>query len=190
MSIPRGFIPAKTQNNYTELTAGNIKISENVVKSVNTNGNITLEPNGTGKTRISNQLDLVRADQNGIHLMNQYGMGSGRLYLAGLKIRLTEMSKYNYLEIDNGGGITLASKENSDIILEAHGTGNVNVTSGNLKINGIIRLTSAGGVIVEANSSSNRPASPLTGQIYFDTDIGKMIVYNGSTWVNMDGTSL
>lgn len=44
--------------------------------------------------------------------------------------------------------------------------------------------------LVMAGNTSNRPDSPKQGQTYFDTTLGKMIVYNGSAWVNMDGASL
>lgn len=41
-----------------------------------------------------------------------------------------------------------------------------------------------------SGATSARPASPATGQTFFDTTLGKMIVYNGTAWVNMDGTAL
>lgn len=37
--------------------------------------------------------------------------------------------------------------------------------------------------------TGNRPASPSTGQSYFDTTIGKPVWYNGSGWVDATGTS-
>lgn len=41
-----------------------------------------------------------------------------------------------------------------------------------------------------SGATSARPASPATGQTFFDTTLGKMIVYNGTAWVNMDGSAL
>lgn len=41
-----------------------------------------------------------------------------------------------------------------------------------------------------SGATSARPATPAVGQTFFDTTIGKMIVYNGTAWVNMDGTAL
>ena len=45
--------------------------------------------------------------------------------------------------------------------------------------------------------TSNRPSignngciAIRVGQEYFDTDLGKKIVWNGTSWVNMDGTAL
>lgn len=37
-------------------------------------------------------------------------------------------------------------------------------------------------------STSGRPSSPATGQYGFNLTIGKEEVYNGTSWVNRDGT--
>lgn len=39
-------------------------------------------------------------------------------------------------------------------------------------------------------ATSDRPTTPYKGFTYFDTTGGKMIVWNGTAWVNMDGTAL
>ena len=46
--------------------------------------------------------------------------------------------------------------------------------------------------IVTSGTTANRPSSPATGQLYFDTTISpaRVIIYNGSAWVNIDGTAL
>ena len=41
-----------------------------------------------------------------------------------------------------------------------------------------------------SGSTAERPYLPIAGQLYFDTTLHKQIVYNGSAWVNVDGTSL
>ena len=41
-----------------------------------------------------------------------------------------------------------------------------------------------------SGSTAERPYLPIVGQLYFDTTLHKQIVYNGSAWVNVDGTSL
>ncbi|MEW5821019.1 MAG: hypothetical protein AB1782_12580, partial [Cyanobacteriota bacterium] len=77
----------------------------------------------------------------------------------------------------------------NDIELTPNG-GNVNITVNGLEMAGTVRITSGGGFIVQANTTVNRPGSPSTGQTFFDIDLAKMIVYNGTAWVNMDGTAL
>lgn len=43
---------------------------------------------------------------------------------------------------------------------------------------------------VQNGATGSRPSSPETGQLYFDTTLSKLIVYNGTAWVNVDGTAL
>lgn len=42
-------------------------------------------------------------------------------------------------------------------------------------------------VTAENGGTSDRPSNPLTGQIYFDTDINTMLVYERSQWRTLDG---
>ena len=44
--------------------------------------------------------------------------------------------------------------------------------------------------ILPSGATVDRPSSPVIGQSFFDTDLGKAIIYNGSNWINFDGTSL
>ena len=45
-------------------------------------------------------------------------------------------------------------------------------------------------LITDRGDTTNRPTTANAGDRYFDTTLGKMIVYNGSAWVNVDGTAL
>lgn len=44
--------------------------------------------------------------------------------------------------------------------------------------------------VYRAGTTANRPASPVTGQMYFDTTVGKPIWYNGSAWVDATGSTV
>ena len=46
--------------------------------------------------------------------------------------------------------------------------------------------------VERSGTTANRPSSTdiYTGFQYWDTDLGKMIAWNGSAWVNLDGTAL
>lgn len=48
----------------------------------------------------------------------------------------------------------------------------------------------AAAVAPASGDTASRPASPGLGMQYFDTDEGKVIAFNGTDWVNVDGTSL
>ena len=44
--------------------------------------------------------------------------------------------------------------------------------------------------ILPSGATADRPSAPVAGQAFFDTDLAKAIIYNGSAWVNFDGTVL
>jgi len=45
---------------------------------------------------------------------------------------------------------------------------------------------------IQHGTTANRPSSPEIGQMYFDTDLSppRAIIFNGTAWVNIDGTTL
>ncbi len=54
-------------------------------------------------------------------------------------------------------------------------------------------FTIVAGITVESNTvypsgdTGNRPIGNITGYYYFDTDLGYIITYNGTNWVNATG---
>jgi len=46
--------------------------------------------------------------------------------------------------------------------------------------------------VIQPGLTAARPSSPVMGQMFFDSGLSpsKAIIWNGSAWVNMDGTSL
>ena len=38
-------------------------------------------------------------------------------------------------------------------------------------------------VTAPSGTTANRPSSPATGQLYFDTDEGTLVAYSGTEWV-------
>lgn len=55
----------------------------------------------------------------------------------------------------------------------------------------VARQRLAGGLIPRGDTAS-RPGAPGANlaRLYYDEDEGKLIVHNGTAWVNLDGTSL
>ena len=45
-------------------------------------------------------------------------------------------------------------------------------------------------LILEQETTSNRPPTPLKGQIFYDTSINKPIWYNGSQWTDALGNTI
>lgn len=50
------------------------------------------------------------------------------------------------------------------------------------------RQNTSSGVVWESGTTSGRPGSPVEGQRYFDTDLGQPIWYDGTDWVDSQGT--
>lgn len=44
--------------------------------------------------------------------------------------------------------------------------------------------------VSSSGTTANRPASPATGAMYFDTDLGHPIWYSGTGWVDATGTAV
>jgi hypothetical protein len=42
----------------------------------------------------------------------------------------------------------------------------------------------------ESGTTAERPSSPEAGRRYFDTDVGKPIWYDGSSWVDASGATV
>jgi hypothetical protein len=48
-------------------------------------------------------------------------------------------------------------------------------------------ITATSRMDAPSGTTANRPASPATGSLYFDTDLGSLISYNGSDWAAVGG---
>ena len=59
-------------------------------------------------------------------------------------------------------------------------------------VNGkVVSSFSSVGLTPLSGSTENRPnPSSVIGVMYFDTTLGKYITWNGTDWVNVDGTAL
>jgi hypothetical protein len=56
-----------------------------------------------------------------------------------------------------------------------------NIISGTPSVQGTI--VTANVLTAPSGTTANRPGSPNTGHIYFDTDLGTLVTYNGTEWV-------
>ncbi len=99
----------------TALNVDNINIATNTISSTDTNGNITLTPNGTGDVILSTDTVQV-GDSNATATITTNG--TGNLVL-------------NTNNGTNAGTLTLANGANGVITLDPNGTGNVAVTFAN-----------------------------------------------------------
>jgi len=59
---------------------------------------------------------------------------------------------------------------------------NKNIVSGTPSVQGtIVKATVS--YIAPTGTTAQRPSSPSTGMLFFDTDEGKLVAYNGTEWV-------
>ena len=191
-----------TTANLTTLLAGNIQISSDTITNYVTNGNINLDPNGTGNVIISNTISksILYTGNNGEVLT------SNNLSYDGFQLALEGEAFFDQLFID---GNTIGSwVTNSDITLNPDGTGKVNVdyltqnrvvyasTNGsltdspnltfdgtNLYVSGISVSTAGGGSISLGNIaiSGNTVSSTNTnGNIYLDPNGTGQVIAQGT----------
>jgi len=121
----------------TELNVDNLNISGNTISSTNTNGDITITPNGTGDVDLV--ADTVQVgDSNATATITTNG--TGNLVL-------------NTNNGTNAGNITLTQGTNGNITLTPNGTGKVVVTDNS---------TVLGGLLATTNLNYTFPGLPLT----------------------------
>ena len=162
----------KINDNFDELylystasSGNNITITGNTIASDNTNGNITLDPNGTGDIVIATGAELQLTDHTDNAVV--YSDASGNLTMsAGFTFDGTNVATTG--SIDVNGRLKFEDNRittqitNDDIDLDPSGTGLVNL------------VTTAQGTVGAAGAAAAVPATPTT---YFQIKV------NGTTYV-------
>lgn len=162
----------KINDNFDELylystasSGNNITITGNTIASDNTNGNITLDPNGTGDIVIATGAELQLTDHTDNAVV--YSDASGNLKMSagftfdGTNVATTgSISVNSRLKLEDNRITTQTT--NDDIDLDPSGTGLVNL------------ITTAQGTVGAAGAASAVPANPTT---YFQIKV------NGTTYV-------
>ena len=162
----------KINDNFDELylystaaSGNNITITGNTIASDNTNGNITLDPNGTGDIVIATGAELQLTDHTDNAVV--YSDASGNLTMSagftfdGTKVATTGSISVNSRFKLEDNRITTQTT-NDDIDLDPSGTGLVNL------------VTTAQGTVGAAGAAAAVPATPTT---YFQIKV------NGTTYV-------
>lgn len=134
---------------------------------------------------------------------NLYSVIDTATTLAATTVTVTDLFAGN---IDFNSN-TITNTANSDISFSTSGTGYLNF-NGNYYFNtantitfpsstvtfsstgnGYIQFTGNNGVVFPAGTSSNYPASPVQGQVRYNSTLGYSEVYNGTSWNPVGGTS-
>ena len=158
----------KINDNFTELynasgagASNNISMSGNSIISSNANGNITLDPNGTGDVIVATGAELQLTDHTDNAVV--FSNASGILTMsAGLTFDGTtgSISVNSRLKLEDNRITTQTT--NDDIDIEPSGTGLVNM------------IVATQATVGAAGTAANVPAKPTT---YFQIKV------NGTTYV-------
>ena len=162
----------KINDNFDELylystasSGNNITITGNTIASDNTNGNITLDPNGTGDIVVATGAELQLTDHTDNAVV--YSDASGNLTMSagftfdGTNVATTgSISVNSRLKLEDNRITTQTT--NDDIDLDPSGTGLVNL------------VTTAQTTVGAAGAANAVPATPTT---YFQIKV------NGTTYV-------
>lgn len=166
-----------TINTNSGTNSGFVKINNG------TNGNIEIEPHGTGDVLITS--DTVRiGDQNAAATLTTYG--TGNLVL-------------NTNTGTDSGSITIANGTNGDITIQTNGTGDVLVNADTLRVGdsnaaATVTTNGTGDLILNTNTGTNSGSITITqgadGNIALQPNgTGKVRFYNAYNFPSADGTN-
>ena len=168
-----------------------IQVSGNKITTTETDSNLELRANGTGKIYIPSN-DLI-VDQN---LIVNGTITVGNIVSSG-KITANSFSTGDILIDDN---FITTTQSNSDLELRANGTGSVVfdaisfsgstiTTAGDFTISpgsGVVNISATGALKIPTGTTLERP-TVATGQIRYNTDLERFEGYNGTNWINLKG---
>ena len=135
-----------------------------------------------------------------------------RFYTGGTQVADINATRFNVVKatVDDIeiNGSTITNTAGGNLSLQAAGTGSVVLenfaVNGNAITNTVnnaittisatgadayVRLVGTGGVVLPAGPGSARPGSPITGMVRFDTSLGRMEVFDGTTWISVAGAA-
>jgi len=151
----------------------NIKIDGNTISSRDTDGNVNLTPDGTGKVAIT-YLTATRvpyASTNGALIDSANLTFDGTdLYVSGLSVSGSG-SGISLGNISIAGNTISSINTNGNIYLDPNGTGQI-----------VAQGTNA--LTVPAGTTGERPAG-TAGDVRVNTTTGNFEYYNGSAWIEI-----
>ncbi len=196
----------KVNDNFNELygagAAGtNVDITGNSITTINTNGDLTLAPQGTGKVIVDtgNVLNLADHNDNAIVFTNS----NGDLTSSTLLTYNGATGEFIVEDIAISGHTISTTSSNENIILDPAGTGSVVVASDILpNANGTKSLgsasaqwltvftntattTSTSADKVQLNAQGSAPSSPVNGMVYYNSSDHKFKGYANGVWVDL-----
>jgi len=128
--------------NPTILDVDNIQINGNTISSTNSNGNITMTPNGTGAVAIS-KVDIAAGEIDGVTI----GTNSA---VTDLRVDNLQLNGNTISSTDSNGNVVIAPNGSGDVQLDAD-----TVRVGDSGANATITTNGTGDLILNTNSGTN-----------------------------------
>jgi hypothetical protein len=168
-----------------------IQVSGNKITTTDSNSNLELRANGSGKIYIPENNVVINND------LNVSGIITVENIVSTGTISSNSFSTGDILIDDNFITTTLS---NSDLELRANGTGSIIIDEFDINgstittVNDLILQPGSGNVIINSTGSlkiptgdtSQRPVGQI-GQVRFNSQLERFEGYNGTNWINLKG---
>ena len=152
-----------TTGKFSQLDVDNLRLDANTISSTDTNGNVTITPNGTGEVTIS------KLNVTGIATL-----AAGAVLGTPASGTVTNLTGTASININGTVGATTPTT--------------ASVTT--LTASADSSFTSTGAVIVSKGTTGQRPGSPVSGMFRFNTTTAEFEGYNGTTFASVGGAAL
>ena len=178
----------------TPQLGGNLDVNGKTVTSAS-NGNIIIEPNGTGYLKVDSTSAMFVPTGNtaqepgtieaGMIRINtetgflQYATGNTFVTVATGTSAISDVVEDTSPQLGGAldvNGQSITSVSNGDIDIAPNGTGKTTITS-------------TTGLVIPTGTTAQRSGSPGTGELRFNSDNTKLEIYDGSGWTNIKAGS-
>ena len=197
-------IPVGTENDRPSVPqTGMIRFNTTSGRFEGYNGTVWVILDGVtdldGNTRVTAELtpgandDTIRFYSNGVVVAD---LNATRLNVSKVVVDDIEL---NGSSITNtaGGNLSLQTAGSGNVVVEnftVNGSAITNtvtnaVTTLTSTGTGYVRIAGQGGFVVPSGIQSLRPTLPVTGMMRFDTQLGRMEVYDGTDWISVAGAA-
>ena len=156
-----------TTGKFSQLDVDNLRLDANTIISTDTNGNITLTPNGTGSVAIS------KLSVSGVATL-----AAGAILGTPASGTVTNLTGTASININGTVGATTAT------------TGAFTTINGTiLTATADSSFTSTGALSISKGTTGQRP-TPASGMLRFNTTTTEFEGYNGTAWASVGGAAL
>jgi cytoskeletal protein CcmA (bactofilin family) len=197
-------ITASGTVSVNDYNISDIHIDDNYIETTVSNADLELRANGTGRIYIPNndvQIDNDLTVNGNVVVGNDLTI-SGDFTADDITLTGTATAnEFTTGDIRIYQNVIETSNSNSDLELRTSGTGSINIEQFSIDENELssigdmiltpgselLDINSTGALKVPLGDTSQRPGSPVAGQIRYNTDLVRFEGYNGSNWINLKG---